>query len=155
MYVIDASVYIADARPSEQHHTEAKTLLAHITQAEQTVVLPMIVLAEVAAAIARATGRPKLGLRLIQTLKRTTHFQFVTVDDDLGETAATLAATQQIRGCDAIYVALAQRESMTLITLDGEQLKRAPAGVTTRTPADELAHIAQRSQGNPDRSNGS
>ncbi len=50
MYVIDASVFVADARPAEPYHTDAHTLLTHVITKRQVVYVPTIVLAEVAAA---------------------------------------------------------------------------------------------------------
>jgi predicted nucleic acid-binding protein len=57
MYVIDASVHVADARPQEPHHVEARTLLARMAAENYPVYLPEVVLAEVAAAISRGTGQ--------------------------------------------------------------------------------------------------
>ena len=141
MYVIDASVHVADARPQEPHHAEARALLAQIVTQSRILYLPVILLAEVAAAISRGTGRPTLAQRLIATLRRVPHFQFVPVDDTLGRLAAQLAARQQLRGCDAVYVALAQQRDAVLITLDGQQQERITSGVVARTPAEELARV--------------
>lgn len=143
MYVIDASVHVADARPQEPHHAEAQALLAQVAAERRVVCLPVIVLAEVAAAISRGTGRPVLARRLTAALRRVPHFQFVPVDDALGQLAADLAAQHQIRGCDAIYVALAQQRGATLITLDRQQRERMPPGVVAHTPAEELVTIGR------------
>ena len=141
MYVIDASVHVADARPQEPHHAEARALLAQIATQSRILYLPVILLAEVAAGISRGTGQPTLAQRLIATLRRVPHFQFVPVDDTLGRLAAQLAARQQLRGCDAVYVALAQQRDAVLITLDRQQQERVPPGVLARTPAEELAQV--------------
>lgn len=143
MYVIDASVYVADARPQEPHHAEARALLAQIATESRVVYLPVIVLAEVASAISRGTGRPTLARRWTATLRRVPHFQFVPVDDALGRLAAELAAQQQLRGCDAVYVALAQQRDAALITLDRQQRERVPPDVVARMPAEELAEVGQ------------
>lgn len=142
MYVIDASVHVADARPSEPYHLEAHALLARVAAEGWTVYLPIIVLAEVAAAISRGTGQPELASRLTSALRRMPHFQFVPVDDALGDLAAELAARHGIRGCDAVYVALAQHHNATLITLDRQQRERVPPQVIARTPAEELSELA-------------
>ena len=147
MYVIDASVHVADARPRELHHAKARELLARIAAEGQVVCLPMIVMAEVAAAISRGTGRPILARRMTAALLRVPHFQFVPVDDALGRLAAQVAADHQIRGSDAVYVALAQQKGATLITLDRQQRERVPPTITARTPAEELARISQQPTG--------
>jgi len=144
MYVIDASVHVADARPSEPYHQEAHALLARVAAERWIVYLPVIVLAEVAAAISRGTGQPTLARHLTTALRRIPHFQFVPVDDTLGDLAAELAAQHQIRGCDALYVALAIQRGATLVTLDRQQRERVPPHVIARTPAEELAELARQ-----------
>ena len=138
MYVVDASVHVADARPQEPYHTEARALMANIAAKGFCVYLPEIVLAEVAAAISRGTGRAQVAQRLATVLRRVPHFQYVPVDAALGDHAAQISARYQIRGCDAVYVALALERSATLITLDRQQRERVPADLIARTPAEEL-----------------
>ncbi len=138
MYVVDASVHVADVRPSEPRHREARAFLDHVRRTGVPVYGPLIVLAEVAAGIARGTGRPNLALRLTGLLRRVPNFIFLPIDQALGDLAAEVAASQQVRGCDAIYIALAQQMGATLVTLDGEQCLRAPAAILAQTPAEAL-----------------
>jgi len=142
VYVIDASVHVADARPQDPNHAEARTFLDRVASQGWEVVLPTIVLAEVAAAISRGMGYPDVARRMVGALRRQPHFRFVAVDDPLGELAAEVAAEFQIRGCDAVYVALALCSGATLITLDREQQTRVPDGLLARTPAQQLAALA-------------
>lgn len=141
MYVIDASVHVADARPQELHHADARALLARVAADDIQVYLPEIVLAEIAAAISRGTGRVDLAQALAGALRRVPQFQFVPVDSTLGDLAAEIAARYQIRGCDAVYVALAQQRDVPLITLDRQQRERVPPYVVARSPAEELARL--------------
>jgi predicted nucleic acid-binding protein len=141
MYVVDASVHVADARPQEPRHAESRALLARIAREGWTVALPTICMAEIAAAISRGVGRPDLARRLVAALRRVPHFEWVAVDGRLGELAADLAAAHQVRGCDAVYVALAQQRGATLISLDHQQRERVPATIIARTPAEELARL--------------
>ena len=138
MYVIDASVHIADARPQEPHHAEARALLAQVAAEDLPVLLPEIVLAEIAAGISRGTGQIALAQRLTGALRRVPQFQFVPVEHTLGSLAAEIAARSQIRGCDAVYVALAQQRGAVLITLDRQQRERVPPHIVARSPAEEL-----------------
>ena len=141
MYIIDASVLVADARPSDPSHAEAHTLLTHLRAEEGVVYLPTIVLAEVAAAISRGTGDSSMAERWVTGLEQLSLFRFVSVDKKLGQLAAKVAAQHQIRGCDAVYVALAKQQGVTLITLDRQQRERTPADLVARTPAKELAEL--------------
>ncbi len=52
----------------------------------------------------------------------------------MAERAAAIAANHQIRGCDALYVALAEELGDYLVTLDQQQLERGTAVVTTHRP---------------------
>jgi predicted nucleic acid-binding protein len=52
----------------------------------------------------------------------------------LAERAAEIAAEYKIRGCDAIYVALAEQLGEELVTLDNEQLTRSTAVISARRP---------------------
>jgi predicted nucleic acid-binding protein len=144
MYVVDASVHVADMRPSEPHHSEARAFLDQVRSDGELAYGPIIVLAEVAGGISRGTGRPGLARRLIGLLQRVPNFVFVPVDETLGQQAAEIAAGLQIRGCDSVYVALAQQLGATLITLDGEQRQRAPASVRAQTPSEALSAIGAR-----------
>ena len=143
MYVIDASVHVADARPQEPHHAQARALLAQVAAQNLPVFLPEIVLAEIAAGISRGTGQIALAQRLAGVLRRVPQFQFVPVERALGDLAASIAAQYQIRGCHAVYVALAQQRDAVLITLDHQQRERVPPHIVARSPADELARMAQ------------
>ena len=142
MYVIDTSVHVADARPQEPHHDEARAMLAWIASQDIPVFLPEIVLAEIAAGISRGTGQIAVAQRLVGTLRRVPQFVFVSVDHTLGDLAADIAARYQIRGCDAVYVALAQQRDAVLITLDRQQRERVPPHIIARSPAEEMARVA-------------
>ena len=74
-------------------------------------------------------------------LQRVSHFEFVPVSVDLGRLAAALASDYRIRGCDAIYVALARERGARLITLDRQQRDRVPPDVIARSPAEELSAL--------------
>jgi len=141
MYVIDASVHVADARPQEPYHAESRALLARVAAQDLPVFLPEIVLAEIAAGISRGTGQIALAQRLVETLRRVPQFEFVPIEHTLGNLAASLAARYKIRGCDAVYIALAKQRDATLITLDLQQRERVPATIIARSPAEELAQM--------------
>jgi len=52
----------------------------------------------------------------------------------LGQLAVTAAVTCRLRGADAIYVTVAAQYGARLVTLDAEQLARAPAAVGACRP---------------------
>jgi predicted nucleic acid-binding protein len=61
-------------------------------------------------------------------------FRIVPIDQALAEAAARHAADLFLRGADAVYVALAERLGVPLITWDNEQLARAAAVIDARVP---------------------
>jgi predicted nucleic acid-binding protein len=62
----------------------------------------------------------------------------VDIDTALAQKAAEIAADLSLRGMDAIYVAVAQRNSCTLITLDDEPYQRASQIISVLTPLEAL-----------------
>ncbi len=144
MYVIDASVHVADARPDEPHHGQARALMDQLAAEGHTVYLPVIVLAEVAAAISRGTGRSDLARRLVAVMQRVPHFEFVPVEDGLGQLAAEFAAQHQIPGCDAGGLGCGRHGRLVTLDrqqrdLDRQQRDRVPPSLVVCTPAEELA----------------
>ena len=141
MYVIDASVLVADIRPSEPHHEAAHAFLQGVRDRGCPVYLPAIVLPEIAAAISRGTGDSVLARRFVALIQRIPHFEIVSVDEALGHLAAALAARHAVRGCDAVYVALAEARGARLITLDHQQRERVPGGIPAQSPAEALSNV--------------
>jgi predicted nucleic acid-binding protein len=70
----------------------------------------------------------------VQQLARSEVIELIPVTLAMAEQAALIAAEHRIRGCDAVYVALADQLSDTLVTLDRQQLERGAALVTVRAP---------------------
>lgn len=142
-FVLDASVLVAAALPHEPFHPDAKMLMKHLLDDGAYVYLPTIAFAEVAAAIARGIGDGQLALAVIAQYASRADLRRIAVDVTLGDHATRIAAQQRIRGCDAVYVALADFEQAVLVTLDGQQRQRAPARITACTPAQALAEWFQ------------
>ncbi|MBN1629777.1 MAG: PIN domain-containing protein [Thermoleophilia bacterium] len=72
-------------------------------------------------------------------MRQTSTVTMIPLDEPLAEEAAELAVTTQLRGGDAIYVAVARRYGGTLITVDDEQRLRAQSVVPIMLPAEFLA----------------
>lgn len=134
MAVIDASVYIALVNAHEREHSRCWAWLEQARAADDSVVAPVILLAEVAAALSRGMGDPTLARRVVQQLVRSEVIELIPVTLTIAEQAADIAAEHRIRGCDAVYVALADQLGDTLVTLDRQQLERGVALVTVRAP---------------------
>ena len=134
MPVIDASVYISLINASEEQHASSWAWYENVQVRQEPLVAPVILLAEVAAALSRGVDDSALAQRVVDQLKRSEMIEWVPVTSALAEQAAAIAADHRIRGCDAIYVAVAGRLGDSLVTLDRQQLERAAAVVTVHQP---------------------
>ena len=97
---------------------------------------PTLLLAEVAGAISRQSGKPALARQLVETIRRLPGLTLVDMNFTLIERATRLAADLGLRGADAIYVAVADYLHAPLATLDQQQSARACQVV--RAGLDEL-----------------
>ena len=134
MPVVDASVCTAFFNGREVQHVSSRTWFREAKKGEELIVAPVILVAEVASALGRGLGDPALADYAVGILLARRWVELFPVTQALATRAAKIAAEQKVRGCDAIYVALAQQLGMELVTLDGDQLDRGAAVVRTRTP---------------------
>jgi predicted nucleic acid-binding protein len=139
MMVIDASVYVSRLQQQEAHHAESARFLEMAMSRGLPMLCPEILLPEVAAAVARGLDDAGLAQRAAAQLRALPGHRFVAVDRALSGLATRLAAECRLRGCDAVYVALAQREQARLVTWDGQQIERAATVVEILTPDEALA----------------
>lgn len=98
------------------------------------IIVPVLVLAEISAALSRGQGKPELGKDFVQEIRKFPNTTFVDVDDGIATLAVDLAANNRLRGSDAVYAAVTLRFGTELISLDKEQLERLPRVVAVRKP---------------------
>lgn len=127
MPVIDVSLYITLINAHEERHASCWRWFERAQEDGITILSPVILLAEVAAALSRGVGDPALAHKVLEQLKHSGVIELVPVTLTLAERAAKIAADYRIRGCDSIYVALAYDLKEPLVTLDVQQLERAAA----------------------------
>lgn len=125
MAVVDASVIIATIHASDPYHEVSKRLLDDLIRSGNHFSAPTILLSEVSAPLSWAYNRPELAQKVVETLMAAPFIKLFPVSVSLAHQAAVIAATYQIRGCDAIYVALAETLDEELITLEKQQGERA------------------------------
>jgi predicted nucleic acid-binding protein len=138
-YTVDASVFLNAFNPYEAGYAESQRLLAQLQSQALPIIVPTLLLAEAAAAIARGRDDADLARAFAAALHRLPHLVWVPVDGTLAQQAADLAAQHRLRGSDAVYVAVALRFGSTLITLDREQRQRTAEAIVARYPAEALA----------------
>ena len=134
MAVVDASVLISAILPGEPHHEASKAWIDVLVNSGGHFSAPTILLSEVAAPLSRAYDQPELAHSVVQNLQVATFLTLVPVSVPLASRAATIASNHKIRGCDAVYVALAETLDEELITLDKQQSQRAQNIIRCRQP---------------------
>jgi predicted nucleic acid-binding protein len=141
MWTLDTSVYVRAADPSDPDQAMCQALIDALDDQAAPIIVPRLLLAEVAGVLRRLTRDPIRARLAVDTLVSMPHVQFIALDDALIDAAAEIAADYALRGSDAIFVAVARQYNCTLVSLDREQRERAAAVVSTRTPAEALADL--------------
>jgi len=139
LYTIDASVFLNAFNPYEAGHEDSHRLLARLQEQATPIILPTLLLPEVAAAIGRGREDEALSREFAISLSHLPHLVWVPLDMTLAQQAVDAAARHRLRGSDAVYVAVALRFGCTLVTLDREQRERASHALTACHPAEALA----------------
>jgi predicted nucleic acid-binding protein len=140
MYTLDTSVFINAVEPHEQDYAMSRKLLGQIRTRQLRVIVPTLVMVEVAGTVSRLRDATR-AQRLTELLVRLRMVTFVPLDDGLARQAAALAAAHRLRGADAVYAAVAQQFSTTLVSRDREHLSRLAGIVPVLHPAAALAAL--------------
>jgi predicted nucleic acid-binding protein len=142
MYTLDANIYARDIDPNDPHYDDCHALLERLKHGDQRVIVPTLLLAELAASISRVRRDPIRARITIEALQSLPFLTFIDLDRALGHAAAEIAADRAVKGADAVYIAVARLYGCTLVTLDQEQARRAAPIVTVMTPQEALAALS-------------
>jgi len=118
--VVDASIWVSALIIRDIHHLESRQWLDGYLATEAALVAPTLLLPEVAGAVARRTGTANLGRQAVAQILQAPGLRLVPLGSDLAMEAAWAAADLQLRGADAVYVAVAYTLNLPLITWDQE-----------------------------------
>jgi predicted nucleic acid-binding protein len=138
-FTIDASVFINAFNPYEEGHEDSHRLLGAIQGRAIPMIVPTLVLPEVAATIARGRNDGVLGYQFADALGRLPYLYLVDLDKATASKASEIAAAHRLRGADAVYAAVAWRFGAELVTRDRQQRDRVAAVLTVHSPAQALA----------------
>lgn len=134
MIVVDASVWISVLMRNDFFHQQSYAWFAAYSTTKNGIAAPSLLLAEVAGGIARRTDDARMGKASLQYLMGLEDVKIVSIDPELAQTAAELAADCRLRGADAIYVAVAYTLKVPLLSWDQEQLARVQQVVKAGVP---------------------
>ena len=141
---IDASVWVSAFVTGDVHHAQSDQLLESCLALRARVIVPEIVLLEVAAAVARVLQHDGQGQVAAKRVERFPGIKFLPLQTALLNKSILLATRHFLRAADALYVTTARESKARLITLDDEMLKRGAAVASILTPAKWLESLAPR-----------
>jgi predicted nucleic acid-binding protein len=141
LVTIDASVFVSAFSTAESAHRVSKAFMMRVRDASAPVIVPTLVLPEVAAAISRGQGKPELGIAFALELVNFPNLVLIDVDEDMAKMAAETAAHHRLRGSDAVYAAVALRFGSLLVTLDSNQRERLKEVLFVSTPTQALEKL--------------
>ena len=136
--MVDASVWVSWLVVADERHGASRSWFVERVERDDLVVAPALVLAEIAGAVARRTSSSALGVKAVSLVTQLPNARLVPVDLELAEFGAETAADYRLRGADALYVAVASRLGLPLVTWDQEQLERGRGAAETMTPQESL-----------------
>lgn len=122
--VVDASVWVARLVSQDVFYEPVNSGCPFVFKEEDQFLAPSLLLAEIGGASSRRTT-PALGRKAIQQVQNLPGLQLVEMENSLLLEAAGLAAELGLRGADSIYVAVAARLDLPLVTLDIDQSESA------------------------------
>ena len=135
---IDASVFVNAFSPAEAGSDTSVKLFDQLRQNGVAVIVPNLLLPEVAAAIARKQGQADLVLLLTEQVRKLPNLTLVPLDEALAISSSETAARHRLRGNDAVYAAVALRFGSLLVTLDHEQGERLKDLLSVYFPSQAL-----------------
>jgi len=134
MQTVDANMWVARYVPAEPHHQQSRDWLRRTIRGGERLAAPELLLVEVSSAITRQLNDPARAAQVVEQLLSIRSFNWITVDHELILLASEIAADLRLKSADAIYVAVAERLHVPLITWDVELLRRASRRITVRQP---------------------
>lgn len=147
MYTVDASVWVNGFDQREVGHEISRQFLDAIRLRNVPIIVPNLVLIEVAAAISRTRHNPVQAAAFANALGRLPHVELRALDEGRVLEAVTLAAEHALRGADAVYAAVAIEAGCKLVSLDGEHLTRLATVMPVLTPTTALATLTVSPKG--------
>lgn len=131
---MDASVWVSRFILTDVHHVASEAWLRDHLRRGYRIIAPTLLLVEVAGAIGRRTGDARHAEQIVRLLHELPGLQWISLSGEIRDHAAAHALALRLRGADAVYVALADRLKIPLITWDDEQLTRTRSRIDPVTP---------------------
>jgi predicted nucleic acid-binding protein len=133
LIVVDASVWGSYFYPTDVNHATSRAWILQQIINNTPLISPVLLLSEVGGPVSRRVGQAE-AKQAINELRGLQSVFLIDLDETLALTAASLAVDLQLRGADAVYVAVAEQLSLPLVTWDREIINRAAGVAHAQTP---------------------
>ena len=134
--IIDSSVFVAAFREQEKDSEACLRLLGKIEKGKISAIIPVSVLLEVVAAIARRTSDEELARCVGSHLVSFSSLSFIDLTIFRALQYLDLTAELKLAGMDAILVGTAKEFDLPLVTLDKEIQRRATGTIKLKSVYD-------------------
>lgn len=129
MLIVDASVWVSAADPTDEFSARSRAFLAAVVDRELPVAVPDLCMVEVACALARRLDDVQAARTLADGLLGAPFVTSYELERSLLRQALELGTAGRLRAADAIYATVAERAAGQLVAWDRELISRA-GGVT-------------------------
>jgi predicted nucleic acid-binding protein len=131
-FVLDASVAVAALRKGEPGHALALARCMPLFAGRDEIIVPAIFDVEVVSALVRRGANPASIDRFFE--KHFASRTLVTIGPRAVQSARTIASKTRLRAADALYVWVAAREGLPLVSADIEVQQRGSAVALVQPP---------------------
>lgn len=138
LYTIDASVFVAACRPRESGHVASLAFLTAVREQAFPLIEPALLPIEVASALVRTGSNRALASEYATAILNLPMLTLVAMDERFSRQAVEFTVATRLRAADAVYATVAAHFGARLVTLDKEQIVRAPKSVVVCRPADAI-----------------
>lgn len=141
LVTVDASVFVASFRKEEASHRACRALIEALHAGRIPMIEPSVLTVEIAAALSRTGTRRETALSFAEAVALLPGMTALPLDAGEARHAADIAVRHRLRAVDAQYVAVASRYGAILVSLDGEQIRRAPDHVCACRPEAAIKRL--------------
>lgn len=131
---LDANVWVGALDNNDPVSETCRACLLRAAGKSARLYSPLLLPVEVAATIGRKTRDARQGRLAAQWVRDFTGHVWQPLSHECAQVAERFAATNFLRGADAVYVAVAHLSDAVLLTYDAEVIERASKVVRAMTP---------------------